>query len=125
MTTSVTFEGVHPIGNTDTGALPVKHLGPAIAFYTRVLGFELVSRDEKSARLRRDGAEIGLAENGADPDQASCYFAVSDAESLRRELEATGIEPTSVRTDEHGGRRYRVFFAREPYGVCFCFGQPD
>jgi hypothetical protein len=21
-------------------------------------------------------------------------------------------------------QRYRVFFAKEPYGVCFCFGQP-
>jgi hypothetical protein len=44
--------------------------------------------------------------------------------TMRRDLEAKGIEPSPVRLDEHGGKRYLVFFAREPHGVCFCFGQP-
>ncbi len=121
----VRFNGVFPIGDTDVASLPVKHLGPAIGYYTQVLGFVVVSREEAKALLRRDEAQIGLAENGQDPEQASCYFAVSDAEGLRQELEAKGIDPTPLRRDLHEGRSYRVFFAREPYGVCFCFGQPD
>lgn len=123
MSDTVQFTGVYPIGDTDTGALPVKELGPAIGYYTLALGFSLVSRDEETARLERDGAQIGLAKNGHDPEQASCYFAVSDVEALRRELDARGIEPSPLRVDEHEGKSYRIFFAKEPYGVCFCFGQ--
>lgn len=124
MSGRVFFSGVYPIGDTDVNNLPVKHLGPAIGYYTQVLGFSVVSRDEKTAVLRRDEAQIGLAENGRDPEQASCYFAVGDVEALRRELEQAGIEPSPIREDEHEGKHYRVCFAREPYGVCFCFGQP-
>jgi hypothetical protein len=124
MSNSVVFRGVFPIGDTDTNALPVKATGPAIGYYTRVLGFTVVSRDAQSAVLRRDEAQIGLACSGADPEQASCYFSVSDVDALRQELDDCGIEPSPLRVDEHGGKRYRVFFAKEPYGVCFCFGQP-
>ena len=67
---------------------------------------------------------VGLATNGADPEQASCYFSVSDVEALRRELDARGIEPSPVSVQKHEGREYRIFFAKEPYGVCFCFGEP-
>lgn len=123
MSDTATFRGVYPIGDTEVKALPVKHLGPAIGYYTRVLGFAVVSKAEKAAVLQRDQAQIGLAENGQDPEQASCYFAVSDVEALRRELERAGIEPTPIRGDEHEGKQYRICFAREPYGVCFCFGQ--
>ncbi len=119
---SPVFNGVFPIGDTNVNALPVKDLGPAIGYYTQVLGFALVSRD-KIAVLKRDDATIGLEVNDADPEQASCYFAVSDVEALREELAAKGIEPSEVRLDNHGGKTYRVFFAKEPYGVCFCFGQ--
>lgn len=119
---SLTFNGVFPIGDTDVNALPVKELGPAIGYYTQVLGFAVVSRDSV-AILKRDEATIGLAVNGADPEQASCYFAVSDVDKLRKELAAKGIEPSEIRVDNHGGNSYRVFFAKEPYGVCFCFGQ--
>jgi predicted enzyme related to lactoylglutathione lyase len=118
------FKSVSPIGDTDTNALPVRKIGPAVGFYACVLGFTLVSKDQETAVLRRDQVTIGLATNGHDPEQASCYFAVSDVEALRRELDGRGIEPSALRTDEHGGKRYRVFFAQEPYGVCFCFGQP-
>ncbi len=118
------FQSVFPIGDTDTNALPVKELGPAIGYYTQVLGFSLVSKEGERAVLRRDGVQIGLARNGSDPEQASCYFGVSDVEELRQDLEGKGIEPSAIRTDEHDGKRYRIFFAKEPYGVCFCFGQP-
>lgn len=124
MSNGVVFKGVYPIGDTDTNALPVKEIGPAVGYYTQVLGFSLVKKDRKSAVLKRDEAQIKLAVNGKDPEQASCYFAVSDVEALRRELDAKGIEPGDIDVQEHGGKSYRVFFAKEPYGVCFCFGQP-
>jgi hypothetical protein len=121
----VIFKSVSPIGDTDTNALPVKDFGPAIGYYTQVLGFTLTARTEDHATLRRDAVEIGLAKNGADPEQASCYFGVSDVEALRAELDAKGIEPSALRTDNWSGKQFRIFFAKEPYGVCFCFGQPE
>ncbi len=125
MSDSLAFKSVHPIGDTDTNALPVREIGPAVGYYTRVLGFSLVSQDRKTAVLKRDDVRIGLAVNGKDPEQTSCYFAVSDVEALRRELDDRGIEPSAVSVQDHGGKSYRVCFAKEPYGVCFCFGQPE
>lgn len=118
------FAGAFPIGGTDVQALPVKMLGPAIGYYTRVPGFTVVERTDRTAMLRRGDAPIGLAVNGKDPDQAGCYFSVADVLALREELAGAGIEPSAIRRDEHGGRHFLVFFAQEPYGVCFCFGQP-
>lgn len=117
------FKRVAPIGNTDVSALPVRRLGPAIGYYTQVLGFSVLSKEPGRAVLQRDDVRIGLAENDQDPEQASCYFEVNDVEELRQELEAKGIEPSAINLQEHNGKRYRVFFAGEPYGVCFCFGQ--
>ena len=55
MSQQVVFNGVYPIGDTDIKALPVKELGPAIGYYTQVLGFSLVSKAGKTAVLQRDG----------------------------------------------------------------------
>jgi hypothetical protein len=120
----VFFSAAGPIGETDIDALPVKEIGPAVGYYTQCLGFTLVSKEGTTARLRRDDVEIGLAVNGRDPEQASCWFSVGDVDSLRREYEGKGIGPGAVDEQEYGGRPYRVFFAKEPYGVCFCFTQP-
>src|SRR6188508_3128185 len=97
MSANVVFNKVAPIGDTDTSALPIRSLGPAIGYYTQVLGFSVVSKEKDRAVLRRDDATIGLAVNGADPEQASCYFGVSDVEALRSELEAKGIQPSPLR----------------------------
>jgi len=119
----VTFHGAFPIGDTDILTLPVRELGPAACYYIHVLGFSVVERTPGTILLQRDAARIGLATNGKDPEQASCYFSVSDVALLREELAEKGIEPSVLREEEHGGKRHLVFFAREPYGVCFCFGQ--
>jgi len=119
---AVTFHGVYPIGDTDPLALPVREIGPAVAFYVHVLGFTLAECGDAIAFLTRDAARIGLAANGADPEQASVYFAVSDADALRAEYAAKSLEPTEIRPNEHDGKTQRIFFAKEPYGVCFCFG---
>ena len=123
MPDSVFFHSVSPIGGTKTDALPVKEINSAIDFYTQVLGFTLVTQAEGKATLKRDEAVIGLAVNGEDPEQASCYFAVSDVARLCDEIAARGIETSEMRVDTYEGKSYRVFFAKEPYGVCFCFGQ--
>ena len=68
--------------------------------------------------------QIGLAVNDQDPEQASCWFSVGDVDALRREYEAKGIGPGIVDEQQYDGKPYRVFFAKEPYGVCFCFTQP-
>jgi hypothetical protein len=125
MTQHAAFTAVFPIGDTDPAALPVKELGPAIGYYTQVLGFTLVHKAASAARLQRDAVQIGVAVNGQDPEQASCYFAVTDVAALRAELASKGIEPTEVQRDEPDGRSVLVFFAKEPYGVCFCFGQSE
>lgn len=122
MSSNIRFEGVHPIGNSDPMALPVRMIGPAVAFYTNVLGFRLISKTETNAYLERDGVQVGLAKNDADPTQASVYFAVQGSDELREEYLARNLEPSATKIDDNGTDRYRVFFAQEPYGVCFCFG---
>jgi lactoylglutathione lyase len=121
---SVFFKAAGPIGETDIHALPVKELGPAVGYYVQCLGFELLSKDKTAARLRRDGVEIGLAVNDRNPEQASCWFSVGDVQALWQEYHAKGIEPGIIDEQEYDGKPYRVFFAKEPYGVCFCFTQP-
>ena len=120
----VFFKAAGPIGDTDTNALPVREIGPAVGYYTQCLGFMLVSKEKTTARLKRDEVEIGLAVNGQDPEQASCWFSVGDVDALRREFEAKEIGPGIIDEQEYDGKRYRVFCAKEPYGVCFCFKHP-
>jgi lactoylglutathione lyase len=117
------FTSVGTISGSGPASLPVKDIDSSVAYYATVLGFAPVTVEAKSATLRRDAVEIGLAVNGEDPDQASLYFEVSDVEALRAELAAKHVGPSELRIDSYGGSRYRVFFAREPFGVCFCFGR--
>jgi hypothetical protein len=121
------FNGAYPISGEDLAALPVKQIGPAVGFYQAVLGFSVVSSDETTATLARDDVTLGLVRKpDHKPEQAgSCAFAVTDLDAMRAELEGRGLDLGAVRTDEWGGRRYRVFFLREAEdGYCFCFTQP-
>jgi lactoylglutathione lyase len=107
--------------------LPVPDLEAAIPFYERVMGFKVASRLEapcKSAVLRRDGIQIGLAENGGDPSQAGCYFEVDSVESAFAELQANGFgrAEAGFRIDRHGDHSYKVFFVVAPDGLCYCLG---
>jgi lactoylglutathione lyase len=115
MSQQVFFRAVGPIGDTDTSALPVKEIGPAIGYYTQCLGFSLVSKNRTTAKLKRDDVQIGLAVNGRDPEQASCWFSVSNVDALWHEFDANGIEPGIIDDQEYDGK---------PYRVCFCFTQP-
>jgi lactoylglutathione lyase len=121
------FKAVYPISNEDTNALPVKEIGPAVAFYQSVLGFSVVSSDTTTAVLKRDEVQIGLIrkEDHKPHEAGSCCFDISDLESLHDELEANGGKPGEFGIDEWGGKKYRTFFLREhENGYCFCFSQP-
>jgi lactoylglutathione lyase len=123
---SVTYQSVHPIGDTDPMALPVADVERAVPYYESRLGFQVESRQEapvKTVVLARDQIRIALSENGGDPEQASCYMEVSDVGQAREELAAAGVNPSELRTDQYGGNTYRVFFVRDNDGLCYCIGQ--
>ena len=112
----------------DAMNLPVADVDAAIPFYERVMGFQLVSRNEaphKSAVLARDDIQIGLAENGGDPAQEGCFFEVDDVEAAFEELKANGLgkEEAGFRIHRHGATAFRVFFVVAPDGLCYCLGE--
>jgi hypothetical protein len=121
------FTGVYPISGEDLSALPVKAVGPAVAFYTAVLGFSVVVSGEETATVRRDDVRLGLVcKPDHKPEEAgSCAFAVTDLDAMRAELDERGLDVGIIDTQEWGGRKYRVFFLREAEnGYCYCFSQP-
>ena len=121
------LKGVYPISGEDLAALPVKEIGPAVAFYETVLAFSVVARDETTATLNRDDAQVGLVKvPDHKPEEAgSCAFAVTDLDAMRAELDGRGLDLGGIRIDEWGGKKYRVFFLREAEnGYCYCFSQP-
>ncbi|HEV3260197.1 MAG TPA: VOC family protein [Gemmataceae bacterium] len=128
MSRTAVFTSVSAI-SADMGVTPspVRTLEPHIDFYTNVLGFALVKRDQKSAVLKRDSVRIALV---ATPDHVrgtsgSCYFDVTDVEALREEFIDAGAEPGAIEVQEHDGKKLRLFFLKEGYDdYCFCFGQP-
>ena len=82
-TRSVFFKAVGPIGDTDSERpagerdWPCGRILHAVPrFFT---GFK---RSDDSAVLKRDDVQIGLAVNGLDPEQASCWFSVGDVDAL-------------------------------------------
>lgn len=121
------IKGVYPISGEDLTALPVREIGPAVAFYTSVLGFSVVASDETTATVRRDDARLGLVRvPGHKPEEAgSCAFAVTDLDAMHAELSGRGLDLGGIRIDQWDGKKYRVFFLREAEdGYCFCFHQP-
>jgi len=121
------FSGVYPISGEDLSALPVKAIGPAVAFYQSVLGFSVVASDEATATLRRDDVRLGLVRKpDHKPEEAgSCAFAVANLDAMHRELDGRGLDLGGIRIDEWDGKKYRVFFLRESEdGYCYCFSQP-
>ncbi|MDA1193239.1 MAG: VOC family protein [Candidatus Poribacteria bacterium] len=122
---SYTYNGVFPIGDTKPLDMPVADLDKAIAWYDKMMGFTVKERKESpvpTVILKRDKVEIGLALNGEDPEQASCYFNVSSTDAAYADMEAKGLKPGNRRIDDHGGKKYDVFFIRDEDGICYCLG---
>ena len=121
------LKGVYPISGEDLSALPVKEVGPAVAFYKTVLAFAVVFQDAATATVQRDDAQLGLVKKpDHKPEEAgSCAFAVTDLDTMRAELDGRGLDLGTIRIDEWDGKKYRVFFLREAEnGYCYCFSQP-
>jgi catechol 2,3-dioxygenase-like lactoylglutathione lyase family enzyme len=122
-----TFKSASPY-QKDEMNLPVADIESSIPFYEKVMGFQVISRDNsphKSAVLSRDGIRIGLAENGGDPTQDGCFFEVDNAETAFAELRSNGLgrDNANFRIDQYGETTYKVFFVIAPEGLCFCLGQ--
>ena len=112
----------------DVLGLPVRKLEDALPFYQTVMGFQVIARAEapcKSAILKRDDVQIGLAENGGDPGQNGCFFEVENVEEAFADLKSRGFknEEPGFRVDKHGETDWRVFFVVAPDGLCYCLGQ--
>ena len=109
-----------PVSREEKCALPVKEIAPAIAYYQSVLGFTVVSRDDSNAVIERDQA------SDHDPHEAgSLGFEVDDLDALQAEPSGRGGKPGKLDSQEWGGRKHRVFFAREDENdYCFCFDCP-
>ena len=108
--------------------LPVNDLEAAIPFYETMMGFTVLEKREiphRSAVLGRDTIRIGLAENGGDPTQDGCFFAVDNIHAALLELQAAGLEVTAadLRIDKNGDDQWKVFFVVAPDGLCYCLGE--
>ena len=122
------FQAVGPIGASNPHAMPVRDVDTAIPFYQEQLGFTLRSVSSEAPRtaiLSRDLVTLGLSENGEDPEQASCYLNVRDVDAIWAEFRAKGLDVSSEPGPmAHDGKHYRVFFLRDPDGLCYCISQP-
>lgn len=112
----------------DAMSLPVANVEAALPFYETVMGFQVVARHDAphtSAILTRDNIQIGLAENGGDPSQDGCFFAVDNVEAAFAELKANGLakEDADFRLDNYGDTTWKVFFVIAPDGLCYCLGE--
>lgn len=110
----------------DAMNLPVRDVDAAVPYYERRFGFRVVSRRDaphRSAILARDNIQIGLAENGGDPEQEGCFFEVDNVEAAYEEIKGTPPTASAFRVDKMGSVSYRVFFEVAPDGLCYMLGQ--
>jgi len=110
----------------DAMNLPVADVEAAIPYYEKTFGFRVVSRrDEapKSVILARDEIQIGLAENGGDPEQQGCFFEVDNIEAAFEEIKGKPGTDSDFRIDKFGDASLRVFFVVAPDGLCYMIGQ--
>ena len=109
----------------DTMNLPVANVATAITFYETVMGFRVSERDDSSVTLARDEVQMRLVENGGDPTQDGCFFAVDDIEAAFAELKANGLgrETADYGMNRHGDTNWKVFFVVAPDGLCYCLGE--
>jgi lactoylglutathione lyase len=108
--------------------LPVNNLETAIPFYETIMGFRIAERRDlphKFASLYRDSIQIGLAENGWDPEQDGCFFEVDDVEAAFTELKLNGLEKKipGFKAEKHGETSWKVFYVVAPDGLCYCIGE--
>jgi len=77
----------------------------------------------RSVILARDNIQIGLAENGGDSSQESCYFEVDNLAAAFEEINGGPPTESAFRLDKLAGVPYRVFFVVAPDGLCYMLGE--
>ena len=112
----------------DAMSLPVANIDASIPFYTDIMGFEVVSRDDAESRsvvLGRAEIEMALVENGGDPEQDGCAFQVDNVEAVFDEFKSNGLANLSACELEKrdDGSTWKVFFVVAPDGLCFWLGE--
>ena len=110
----------------DAMDLPVADVESAIPFYEETFGFRVLSRQDlphKSVVLARDQIQIGLAENGGDPTQEGCFFAVDNIAAAFEEIKGRAPVESDLRFDKVGDVSHRVFFVVAPDGLCYMIGE--
>jgi len=112
----------------DAMSLPVANIDASIPFYTDIMGFEVVSRDDAEPRsvvLGRSEIEMALVENGGDPEQDGCAFQVDNVEAVFDEFRSNGLSNLSACKLEKrdDGSTWKVFFVVAPDGLCFWLGE--
>jgi catechol 2,3-dioxygenase-like lactoylglutathione lyase family enzyme len=108
--------------------LPVRNVDSAIPYYERTLGFRVVAREDQPHRkviLERDDVQIGLAENGGDPEQEGCFFQVENLEAAFEEIKGVPPRESSFGVNTFNGVTYRAFFEVAPDGLCYMVGEPQ
>jgi catechol 2,3-dioxygenase-like lactoylglutathione lyase family enzyme len=126
MSSAPEFKAAYPYQN-DVLALPVTDLDSAAKWYSEHFGMHEVERFQQpvpTVVLERDGTRIGFAINGGDPAQDGAAIRVSNIRGLRDELEARGAKIGEWRIDERDGKKFQVFFAVAPDGLCYYFHDP-
>jgi len=112
----------------DAMNLPVADIDASIPFYTDIMGFEVVSRDDAEPRsvvLGRAEIEMALVENGGDPEQDGCAFQVDNVEAVFDEFRSNDLANLSACELEKrdDGSTWKVFFVVAPDGLCFWLGE--
>lgn len=111
----------------DPLALPVKDLDEASQWYCQHFGMTEVERRDEPAPtvvLERDGVQVGFAINGGDASNDGAAILVSNIQSMKDELQASGVSIANWRVDERDGKKFQVFFAVAPDGLCYYFHEP-
>jgi catechol 2,3-dioxygenase-like lactoylglutathione lyase family enzyme len=105
-------------------ALGVRDVGRSVAFYSRNLGFEILSTmGDDFALLGRDNVTVALvlASTPAVAAFAGCYIYVSDVEALHSACVRDNVTITSALTAHPWGNR--DFVIRDPDGHQIALGE--
>jgi len=106
--------------------LPVNDLPSAIPFYENFMGFQVIDRKIKPhnlAILSRDDVQIGLAENGGNPEQEGSYFKVNSVELAFDFFSSNGLKSCDNASLSKEINGEGMFFIVAPDRLCYCFGE--
>ena len=106
--------------------LPVNDLPSAIPFYEKFMGFQVIDRKiepHNLAMLSRDDVQIGLAENGGDPEHEGSYFKVNSVELAFDFFSSNGLKSCDNASLSEEINGDGMFFIVAPDRLCYCFGE--